>query len=103
MNRKKQTIIVVIIIILILLIVGIAGTLYFFMTNRKSNREIFINGLIQFMGQEETQANPLEAYLQKKHHMRIKEVSQLIHQKKMFQQLYFQEKLIIAVNNQNKI
>ncbi len=66
MNRKKQTIIVVIIIILILLIVGIAGTLYFFMTNRKSNREIFINGLIQFMGQEETQANPLEAYLQKK-------------------------------------
>ena len=65
MGKKKNILIIVIISVLLLITVVIAS-LYFFTDIFKSNRQMFVSELAQFMSVGEANVNPLESYFTKK-------------------------------------
>ncbi len=64
--RKKKNILIIVIISALVLITAIIASLYFFTDIFKSNRQMFVSELAQFMSVGEANVNPLQSYFAKK-------------------------------------
>ena len=68
MNNKKRNILIICIIAILIVVIGIAGILYFILTNTKSKKEVFAGKIIEFMS-ENQEENTLNEYFKKKETM----------------------------------
>lgn len=64
--NKKRNILIICIVVALVVVIGIAGVLYFILTNTKSKKEVFVGKIIEFMSENQEEGNALNEYLKKK-------------------------------------
>ena len=66
MNKKRNNILIICIVVALVVVIGIAGVLYFILTNTKSKKEVFVGKIIEFMSENQEEGNTLNEYFKKK-------------------------------------